>query len=121
MFLVFIQTWTCEFCGTKTTVDLVPEEIPVEADTTYLTAASAAQVGDQAAAAGGSAEESIVVFCIDTSGSMCVTTEVRKSGSKTRITGCLQTDGSPLDRSSVGSCACICCMSVCTSSALIST
>ena len=77
--LIFLQTWTCEFCGTKTMVDLVPEEIPAETDTTYLTEALGAQVGDlqAAAAAGGSAEESIVVFCIDTSGSMCVTTEVR--------------------------------------------
>ena len=57
----------------------MPEEIPTETDTTYLTEASSAQSADQAtSAAGGNAEESIVVFCIDTSGSMCVTTEVRE-------------------------------------------
>lgn len=71
-----VQTWVCEFCGTSNTVDLVPEEIPVEEDTTYLvTAAAAAQAVDHSS--GTNAEESIVVFCIDTSGSMCVTTEVR--------------------------------------------
>ena len=56
-------------------MDLVPEEMPSEEDTTYLlTAAGVAQqdVG------GVSSEESMVVFCIDTSGSMCVTTEVRE-------------------------------------------
>ncbi|XP_003382887.1 PREDICTED: circularly permutated Ras protein 1-like [Amphimedon queenslandica] len=68
------RVWNCEYCGTATEVDIVNEEIPTEEDTTYLITPASIM-----AAKGGAPiamDESLVVFCIDTSGSMCVTTEV---------------------------------------------
>ena len=56
-------------------MDIVPEEIPSKEDTTYMLAAPEA-VGGATAAMG--TKEAIVVFCIDISGSMCVTTEVSR-------------------------------------------
>ena len=56
-------------------MDIVPEEKPTQQDTTFLI--SPAPVGEGAAGGVPSMEESLVVFCIDVSGSMCVTTEVR--------------------------------------------
>ena len=55
----------------------MPEEIPTEEDTTYLLTTAAAQASKEGHTEAISAEESLVVFCIDTSGSMCVTTEVQ--------------------------------------------
>ena len=69
-----LQVWVCEFCGSKNEVDIVAEEIPIEGDTTYMIA-SAPVVGG-GAEGGASMEDSLVIFCIDISGSMCVTTEV---------------------------------------------
>ena len=72
-----MQIWTCEFCGTNKEVELVPEEIPTLNDTTYLLTGAAAV---QSEGGGGPlGDESLVVFCIDISGSMCVTTEVSLS------------------------------------------
>ena len=75
--LMWIQVWVCEFCGTKNEVDIIPEEIPSKSDTTFII--SPAPVSAIGGASGGSmsVEDSLVVFCIDISGSMCVTTEVR--------------------------------------------
>ena len=58
-----------------TELDIVPDEIPTIEDTTYLITPAAVL-----AEGGGSTgmDESLVVFCIDTSGSMCVTTEVKR-------------------------------------------
>ena len=69
-----LQEWVCEFCGSKNEVDIVTEEIPTEGDTTYMIAP--APVVGGGAEGGASMEESLVIFCIDISGSMCVTTEV---------------------------------------------
>ena len=69
-----LQEWVCEFCGSKNEVDIVAEEIPTERDTTYMIAP--APVVGGGAEGGASMEESLVIFCIDISGSMCVTTEV---------------------------------------------
>lgn len=70
-----MKIWVCEFCGTQNEVDIVPEEIPTKEDTTFII--SPAPVS-QGVASGGAAgvEDALVVFCIDISGSMCVTTEV---------------------------------------------
>ncbi|ESO94915.1 hypothetical protein LOTGIDRAFT_239470 [Lottia gigantea] len=67
------KVWVCEFCGTNNEVDVEEGEIPKDDDVTFLLEASPA-----AEAAGPSGvDESIVVFCIDVSGSMCVSTEVQ--------------------------------------------
>ena len=64
--------WQCEFCGERVPVDLEPEEIPGTEDVTYLL--SPAPSTASASMAG--LDHSLVVFCMDTSGSMCVTSEV---------------------------------------------
>lgn len=69
-----LQIWVCEFCGTENEVEIVPEEMPTKDDTTYMIAP--APVVGGGAVGGASVEDSLVIFCIDVSGSMCVTTEV---------------------------------------------
>jgi hypothetical protein len=64
----------CEFCGTSNQLDIVAEEIPTKEDTTYLITPAAALVTEGMGPV--KMDESLVVFCIDTSGSMCVTTKV---------------------------------------------
>ena len=82
------KVWVCEFCGTSNEIDIVPEEVPTEDDTTYMIAP--APVVGGGAVGGASVKDSIIVFCIDISGSMCVTTEV--SGLKGRyVHVCLYT------------------------------
>ena len=66
----------CEFCGNRNEVDIVPEEIPTKMDTTFLISPPPTVVGVAGADVAG-VDEALVVFCIDISGSMCVTTEVR--------------------------------------------
>ena len=64
--------WKCEFCGEDNKVDLEDEEIPKNEDTTFML-----QPAPCTAASGKTGvDESLVIFCIDTSGSMGVTTRV---------------------------------------------
>jgi len=61
------QIWDCEFCNTKNTIMIEKEEIPDEETIDYmLDPPKTSETTDQ----------SIIVFCIDTSGSMCSTSEV---------------------------------------------
>ena len=61
--------WLCEFCGAINTLDLEPEEIPTANTVDYLIeSAPVVRAADPG--------EELVVFCVDTSGSMCVTTEL---------------------------------------------
>ena len=72
--------WVCEFCGNKNEVDIVEEEMPTSEETTYLLTppiTGPTSSGAQSATPTVAIEGSLLVFCIDTSGSMCVTTEVR--------------------------------------------
>ncbi|XP_065898859.1 circularly permutated Ras protein 1-like [Dysidea avara] len=66
------KTWQCEFCGTLNVAELEPEEVPTKDDTTFMIAP--APVNTDQGASGG--VESLIIFCVDISGSMCVTTEV---------------------------------------------
>ncbi|XP_019853243.1 PREDICTED: circularly permutated Ras protein 1 isoform X3 [Amphimedon queenslandica] len=68
------RVWNCEYCGTATELDIVNEEIPTEEDTTYLITPASIMAAEGGAPI--AMDESLVVFCIDTSGSMCVTTKV---------------------------------------------
>ena len=52
--------------------ELEPEEVPTKDDTTFMIAP--APVNTDQGASGG--VESLIIFCVDISGSMCVTTEV---------------------------------------------
>ena len=56
-------------------VDVEPEEIPAELDVTYMLEPAPLTT----ASGRGGADESLVVFCVDVSGSMCVSKEVRLS------------------------------------------
>ena len=61
------DVWTCEFCNTKNKVMIDEEEKPKGNETTYIIEA-AAQVLDRKF----STQETAIVFCLDISGSMCV-------------------------------------------------
>lgn len=66
-----LQIWTCEFCLHKNPVQLEPEERPQTEAVNYILEAAAQIQSKQ-----GQAQDVSVVFCVDTSGSMCVTQAV---------------------------------------------
>ena len=66
------QTWRCEFCNAANIVTLDEEEIPKNKTVSYLIEA-AAQVEDKKM----SGQDISVVFCLDISGSMCVSMPVQ--------------------------------------------
>lgn len=66
------KVWQCEFCGEQVPVDLEPEEIPTTEDVTYLLFPALSTTSTSMAGL----DQSLVVFCVDTSGSMCVTSEI---------------------------------------------
>ena len=69
------QIWCCEFCNTVNLLDLDPAEFPTKKTHDYLLEPAPAQaVGRQASNDG---SESSLIFCCDTSGSMCVTQEIQ--------------------------------------------
>jgi Mg-chelatase subunit ChlD len=63
------RVWVCEFCEHPQTVDLVDEERPTAETNDYLIEPPSAA----------SEQQNIIVFVLDISGSMCVTTEVQGS------------------------------------------
>jgi hypothetical protein len=69
---VYKQIWTCEFCNTDNNIDIMEEELPKEKDITFMLEPALSTT----AAGPSGTDESLVIFCIDVSGSMCVTTEV---------------------------------------------
>ena len=64
----------CEFCNTRNNIEIEMEEIPQEGEILYLQQSQRSQKDN--ALVSGITKDSIVVFCVDTSGSMGVTTEV---------------------------------------------
>lgn len=66
------KVWTCEFCTQRNIVDIEEEEVPTEEDVTFMLEPAPSTV----ASGPSGLDESLVIFCVDTSGSMCVTTEV---------------------------------------------
>lgn len=78
--LKFKDVWICEFCGTRNEVEITKQEVSSEEEVTYLitppsTPSWSSQVGAKLSFSEG--DDEFIVFCIDTSGSMSVTTEVR--------------------------------------------
>lgn len=63
------QSWTCEFCYHKNIVNLEKEEIPTEDAVNYVLEMDESKQNK-------SKSDVSVIFCLDTSGSMCVTTPV---------------------------------------------
>jgi len=78
--------WNCEFCGHSQTLELDAEELPGTESTVdfilepAVSNATGAATGAAAGGGGGSSKEmdgsGLVLFVVDTSGSMCVTSEV---------------------------------------------
>ena len=68
------KVWICEFCGTKNTIEIEAGEIPKEGEILYLQQPQNSPKHDTLVS--GITKDSIVIFCVDTSGSMGVTTEV---------------------------------------------
>lgn len=64
--------WDCEFCEHRNLVDIENEEIPTDEDVTFMLEPALSTT----ASGPSGLDEALVVFCVDTSGSMCVTTEV---------------------------------------------
>lgn len=72
--LLLVQVWRCEFCGYENSVDeslaalCIGQRAGVRSDDLYLPRQSEDDYQNL--------EDTLVVFCVDTSGSMSVTTEV---------------------------------------------
>uniref|UniRef100_A0A0B7ACB8 VWFA domain-containing protein n=1 Tax=Arion vulgaris TaxID=1028688 RepID=A0A0B7ACB8_9EUPU len=66
------KVWQCEFCCESAEVDIDPAEIPASDDVTFLLEPSMTTTTSSLSGV----DKSLVVFCVDTSGSMCVTTEI---------------------------------------------
>ena len=66
------QLWKCEFCDTENIVNLEEEEIPKEETLDYILM-SPDQVIESDSNLSGADKDITIVFCIDISGSMCVT------------------------------------------------
>jgi len=62
-------TWNCEFCNNINDVQLEQEEIPAAETLDYIL--------EPAPVAAASSDEGSVIFCMDISGSMCVTSEIQ--------------------------------------------
>jgi len=67
------SVWVCEFCGEENAVDLLPEEIPKTESRDYVLDPGAAVDAEEKGVA---KDNGSVIFVIDISGSMCITTEV---------------------------------------------
>ncbi|KAL3882463.1 hypothetical protein ACJMK2_028800 [Sinanodonta woodiana] len=66
------KVWNCEFCNVKNVVDVDDEEVPTSEDLTYMLEPA---LSTTVSGLSGT-DQSLVLFCVDISGSMCVTTEV---------------------------------------------
>lgn len=66
------QKWICEFCEFENNVQIEPEEMPSQSKLVYVIESSE-QVAE---ALQGPDDNSTIIFCIDISGSMCVTQPV---------------------------------------------
>lgn len=67
----------CEFCNTRNDIEIETGEIPQEGEILYLQQSQ--ESPKDSTLVSGITKDSIVVFCVDTSGSMGVTTEVYDS------------------------------------------
>jgi hypothetical protein len=85
--------WVCSFCSGTQEMRLDEEELPKEESMDYILEPPTEGVAKQA-----NASEKVLIFCIDISGSMCVTTELRgrhqlKGGENLQKLASLNTEG----------------------------
>ena len=66
------QVWVCEFCNHENEVDIEEEEKPMSAAVNYIVQGAAQAMNDK----DGGKKDISVVFCVDQSGSMCVSQPV---------------------------------------------
>ncbi|XP_061176776.1 circularly permutated Ras protein 1-like [Saccostrea echinata] len=66
------KIWNCEFCGTENELDIEEEEIPGTNDVTFMLEPAPSTASSSLSGK----DESLVIFCVDISGSMCVTSTV---------------------------------------------
>ncbi|XP_059169853.1 circularly permutated Ras protein 1-like [Physella acuta] len=66
------KEWQCEFCDEVMVIDVELEEIPTAEDVTYLMEPAMTTTASTMSGL----DQSLVIFCVDTSGSMCVTSEI---------------------------------------------
>lgn len=76
------ETWICEFCSKSNEVgDLEEEERPSTEAVNYILESAAAIAHEEMKGAGENLEtagkDEVIIFCIDVSGSMCVTKNVK--------------------------------------------
>ena len=72
--ILYFKCWTCEFCNGDNIMDVEDDEKPKTEDVTFMLKPALTTL---ASGLSGVDRMMMVVFCIDVSGSMCVTTEVR--------------------------------------------
>jgi len=69
------SVWICEFCGTHNKISIESEELPKSNDLFYMLQSA---IQTQSTDTPNSSDQDIsVIFCIDFSGSMCVTSEIK--------------------------------------------
>ncbi len=66
------QSWICEFCNNTNKVSIEEEEMPKADELTYVI-----ESAQQAMVKKGGSEDTTMVFCVDVSGSMCVSQKVQ--------------------------------------------
>ena len=66
------KLWDCEFCGSRNIISAEDEELPTSPEVTYVLESAAEMTNISQ----GSPDSTILIFCIDISGSMCVTKPV---------------------------------------------
>ena len=65
---IALQIWRCEFCDERKNIKVSLEDIQQKEDTTFIIQPPSERGDDKA-----------LIFCVDVSGSMSVTTEVGKT------------------------------------------
>eukprot|EP00484_Ammonia_sp_Unknown_P021778 CAMPEP_0197028056 /NCGR_PEP_ID=MMETSP1384-20130603/7855_1 /TAXON_ID=29189 /ORGANISM="Ammonia sp." /LENGTH=624 /DNA_ID=CAMNT_0042456999 /DNA_START=107 /DNA_END=1978 /DNA_ORIENTATION=+ len=77
--------WICKFCNFINIVDLDDEEVPKQETIDYILAPPAS--ADDAKQSEQNTDESQVIFCIDISGSMCVSQQIDSKHSQFKLRG----------------------------------
>eukprot|EP00727_Mastigamoeba_balamuthi_P003938 m51a1_g13541 putative type a von willebrand factor domain-containing protein (466) ;mRNA; f:261-2200 len=70
------QTWTCRFCSRSRAVCVSDDELPASSTVDYVLSAPTASAASAEPSSASAEESTSVVFCVDVSGSMCVTYEM---------------------------------------------
>jgi len=75
--------WVCAFCNHVNIIEIDPEEVPKSETVDYILAPPATQSDDKKT----NTDESQIIFCIDISGSMCVSQQIDSKHSQFKLRG----------------------------------